>query len=122
MLQWLLYLLSLSQSFQMLRELSASITGQSRPAGSLGQVAPLVGGLPNNTPSNGEQDDEEEEVMFETKTEGLGHGRKYNIAVNLAEGKLTFKKHGMMSFGITSLRCHLGFHRYDVVWDCVVVM
>ncbi|CAI8000462.1 Phosphatidylinositol 3,4,5-trisphosphate 5-phosphatase 2 [Geodia barretti] len=83
-------------SFQMLRELSAGITGQSRPAGSLGQVAPLVGGPPNNTPSNGEQEDEEEEVevMFETKTEGLGHGRKYNIAVNLAEGKLTFKKHG----------------------------
>ena len=105
MLQWLLYLLSLSQSFQMLRELRAGIPGQSRPAGSLGQVAPLVGGPQNNTTSNGEQEDEEEEVeeMFETKTEGLGHGRKYNIAVNLAEGKLTFKKHGMMSLGITSL-------------------
>ena len=82
------------QSFQMLRELSASITGQSRPPGSLGQ---LVGGIPNSIaiPTNGEPDDEEE-VVFETKTEGLGGGKKYNITVNLTEGKLTFKKQGVM--------------------------
>ena len=85
----------------MLRELSAGITGQSRPAGSLLQVPPLAGGLPNNVPggaTNGEQEEEDEEVTFETKTEGLGHGKKYTISVNLTEGKLTFKKHGMMLF------------------------
>lgn len=74
----------------MLRELSAGLTGQSRPAGSLGQVSP-----PSSTAPNGEQEEEEEEVSFETKTEGLGGGKKYNISVNLTEGKLTFKKHGM---------------------------
>ena len=77
----------------MLRELSAGITGQSRPAGSLGQLAPPSNSVAVTT--NGEQEEEEEEVMFETKTEGLGGGRKYSIAVNLTEGKLTFKKHGM---------------------------
>ena len=109
LLVWLLpppplsLLLSVPQSFQMLRELSAGITGQSRPAGSLAQVPPPSGPA-SNPPgtSNGEQDDEEEEVMFETKTEGLGGGKKYNITVNLTEGKLTFKKHGVMSFGVMS--------------------
>ena len=74
----------------MLRELSAGITGQARPAGSLGQVT-----AQNNSiamPTNGEQENEEE-VIFETKTEGLS-GKKYMIIVNLREGKLTFKKQG----------------------------
>ena len=77
------------QSFQMLRELSAGITGQARPAGSLGQVATQTVAVP----TSGDQDDEEE-VVFETKTEGLS-GKKYTITVNLTEGKLIFKKQGI---------------------------
>ena len=74
----------------MLRELSAGITGQSRPAGSLGQVA-----APNHVAalSNGEQDNMDE-VVFETKTDGLSGKKSYTITVNLKEGKLNFKKQG----------------------------
>ena len=80
----------------MLRELSAGITGQVRPAGSLGQVANIVPtATQTNVVANGDQEDEEE-VVFETKTDGLG-GKKYTITVNLTEGKLTFKKQGMTS-------------------------
>jgi hypothetical protein len=74
----------------MLRELSAGITGQARPARSLGQVAAQTNSIA--TVSDGEQENEEE-VVFETKTEGLS-GKKYMITVNLKEGKLTFKKQG----------------------------
>ena len=98
-----MYLLSIVQSFQMLRELSAGITGRSQPAGSLAQVTPPEG-TPSSTiavPTNGDQEDEEE-VVFETKTEGLGGGKKYSIAVNLREGKLAFKKQGAMSSEIMS--------------------
>ena len=77
----------------MLRELSAGITGQARPARSLGQVAAQTNSIA--TVSDGEQENEEE-VVFETKTEGLS-GKKYMITVNLKEGKLTFKKQGIES-------------------------
>ena len=83
----------------MLRELSAGITGQARPAGSLGQVAAQNS---ISMPIDGEQENEEE-VVFETKTEGLS-GKKYTITVNLKEGKLTFKKQGIWRR-----------HHYDIV-------
>ena len=78
----------------MLRELSAGITGQARPAGSLGQVATLTNSV--TMPTSGEQEDEDE-VVFETKTEGI-YGKKYTITVNLTEGKLTFKKQGTVMY------------------------
>lgn len=71
----------------MLRELSAGMTGQARPAGSLSQVVPVT---------NNKEEEDDEEVVFETKTEGLS-GKKYTITVNLKEGKLTFKKQGKIT-------------------------
>ncbi len=62
----------------MLKELSVSVTGHSAPSGSLSQVVPVGGALVHN--GNGtEEEENDEEVSFDVKIEGVVSGKKSMI-------------------------------------------
>ena len=80
----------------MLHELSASMT-ESKNSG-----APVTtnSGLANNLQAvgSGDEQENEDEVAFDVKTEGGLSGKKaLTISVNLKEGRLTFRKQGRVN-------------------------